>query len=155
MRQSDRADGQPRTGAASQGRTARPGRRVAIIAVTGAAGLLTAACSSGSPSPTTPAASRSAASASASAAAAELHISPGDGHHNVNPSKGVTVTAAGGTIQNVTVTAGQPAVGGSFNAAHTIWQSPWTLQPSTSYTVHATAVSTSGRRSRPRAASAR
>ena len=64
VRQSDRAGGQTRTGAARQGRTAGSGRWVAIIAVTGVAGLLTAACSSGSPAPTTPAASRSAASAS-------------------------------------------------------------------------------------------
>ncbi len=141
MRQSDRADGQTRTGAASQGRTARPGRWVAIIAVTGAAGLLTAACSSGSQPPTTPAASRSAASASASA---DLHISPGDGHHNVNPSKGITVTAASGSIKTVTVTSGHQTVGGSFNGAHTVWQNQWALQPSRSYTVHATAVNSSG-----------
>ncbi len=144
MRQSDRADGQTRTRAAPRGRTAGPRRWLAITAVTGVAGLLAAACSSGAPAPTTPAASRSAASASASAAAAQLHISPGDGHHNVNPGKGITVTAASGTIKTVTVTSGHQAVGGSFNSAHTVWQNQWALQPSRRYTVHATAVNSSG-----------
>ena len=62
------------------------------------AGLLIAACSSGSPAPTTPAASHSAAKASAAAVRAQLHISPGDGHSNVNPSKGIEVTSASGKI---------------------------------------------------------
>ncbi len=67
MRQSDRADVR-HAGAARQVRSARLGRWAAITAVTGAAGLLIAACSSGSPAPSTPAASHSAAKASAAAA---------------------------------------------------------------------------------------
>ena len=35
-------------------------------------------------------------------------------------------------------------MGGSFNGAHTVWQNRWALQPSRSYTVHATAVNSSG-----------
>jgi lipoprotein-anchoring transpeptidase ErfK/SrfK len=144
VRQSDKAGAQARSGAARQGRIAGSGRWVSIIAVTGVAGLLTAACSSGSPAPTTPAASRSAASASASAAAAQLHISPGDGHHNVNPGQGIKVTAASGTIKTVAVTSGHQTVGGSFNGARTVWQNHWALQPSRRYTVRATAVNSSG-----------
>src|ERR1019366_3974216 len=105
VRQSDRADGRRHIRAALQGRAAGPGRWLAITTVTGVAGLLIAACSSGSPAPSTPAARQSAAKASAAAAAAELHISPGGGH-NVNPSQGITVTAASGKIQTVSATSG-------------------------------------------------
>ena len=107
-------------------------------------GLLIAACSSGSPEPSTPAASHSAARASAAAARAQLHISPGNGHHDVNPSKGVTVTAASGKIKSVTVTSGHQTVGGSLNGSQTVWRNRWALQPSRDYTVRATAVNSSG-----------
>jgi len=120
VRQSDRADGERRSIRAHQGRSGGPGRLLAITAATAAAGLLMAACSSGSPAPTTPAASHSAARASAAAARAQLHISPGNGHHDVNPSKGVTVTAASGKIKSVTVTSGHQTVGGSLNSAQTV-----------------------------------
>ena len=131
MRQSDR-----RGRRAAQHRSGPPrpewrtGRLLAITAVTAVAGLLMAACSSGPSAPTTPAASHSAASASAAAAAAQLHISPGDGHRNVNPSKGITVTAASGKIKTVTVTTGHQTVGGSLNGAQTVWRNRWALQPS-------------------------
>ena len=144
MRQIDRADGQRRITRAHQAATGRPGRLLAITAATAAAGLLMAACSSGSAAPATPAASHSAAQASAAAARAQLHITPGNGHHNVNPSKGVTVTASSGKIKSVTVTSGHQTVGGSLNAAQTVWRNRWALQPSRDYTVRATAVNSSG-----------
>ncbi|MGH3122199.1 MAG: Ig-like domain-containing protein, partial [Streptosporangiaceae bacterium] len=144
MRQSDSADSQRRSTRARQGRSGGPGRLLAITAATSAAGLLLAACSSGSPAPTTPAASHSAAKAAAAAARAQLHISPGDGHHDVNPSQGVTVTAASGKIKSVTVTSGHQTVGGSLNSAQTVWRNRWTLQPSRDYRVRATAVNSSG-----------
>jgi lipoprotein-anchoring transpeptidase ErfK/SrfK len=143
VRMSDKADGQRRIRAAPQGRAAGPGRWLAITAVTGVAGLLIAACSSGSPAPSTPAARHSAAKASASAAAAELHISPGGGN-NVNPSRGITVTAASGKIRTVSVTSGQQSVSGTLNGAKTVWRNQWALQPSQDYRVRATAVNSSG-----------
>ncbi len=143
MRQRDRADGRRHIRAALQGRAAGPGRWLAITAVTGVAGLLIAACSSGSSAPSTPAASHSAAKASAAAAAAELHINPGGGH-DVNPSQGITVTAASGKIQTVSVTSGQQSVSGSLNGAKTVWRNQWALQPSRDYRVRATAVNSSG-----------
>lgn len=144
MRQSDRADGERRSTRAPQGRGGRPGRLLAMTAAAAAAGLLMAACSSGSSTPSTPAASHSAAKASAAAARAQLHIVPGNGHHDVNPSKGVTVTAASGKIKSVTVTSGHQTVGGSVNGAQTVWRNRWALQPSRDYTVRATAVNSAG-----------
>jgi lipoprotein-anchoring transpeptidase ErfK/SrfK len=144
VRQIDRADGQRRITKAHQGSSRGPGRLLAMTAATAAAGLLMAACSSGSPAPATPAASHSAARASAAAARAQLHISPGNGHHDVNPGRGVTVTAASGKIKTVTVTSGHQTVGGSLNGAQTVWRNRWALEPSRDYTVRATAVNSSG-----------
>ncbi|HEY8047012.1 MAG TPA: Ig-like domain-containing protein [Streptosporangiaceae bacterium] len=146
MRQSDRADGQRHIRSGSQGRTAGPGRWLAITAVTGAAGLLIAACSSGSPTASGNPGQTSSPQAtdSAAAAAAQLRITPGNGHHDVNPSKGITVTAASGTIKSVTVTSGHQTVSGALNGKHTVWRNQWALQPSRSYHVRAMAVNSSG-----------
>src|ERR1039458_181011 len=94
--------------------------------------------------PTPPAGGREgAAKAPAGGAGAELHISPGGGH-NVNPSQGITVTAASGKIQTVSATSGHQSVSGSLNGAKTVWRHQWALQPSRDYTVRATAVNSSG-----------
>jgi lipoprotein-anchoring transpeptidase ErfK/SrfK len=71
-------------------------------------------------------------------------ITPGNGASGANPSPGITVTAAGGTLKNVAVsTAGDP-VAGTYSAGHASWHSTWALNVSQSYTVTATAVSTGG-----------
>jgi lipoprotein-anchoring transpeptidase ErfK/SrfK len=110
-----------------------------------AAAVLAASCSAGG-SGATSAAQRHSASASASAAAARqvgLTISPASGR-SVNPSKGISVTAAHGKIINVSVTnAGDKAVG-KLNAARTSWHSTWALNVSTRYTVTATAQAAGG-----------
>src|SRR5580693_3149145 len=81
------------------------------------------------------------ASAKPSPAGPVVTITPGNGARGADPAKGITVTAAGGTLKSVTVaTAGDP-VTGSYSADHSSWHSTWALNVSQSYTVTATAVS--------------
>jgi lipoprotein-anchoring transpeptidase ErfK/SrfK len=123
-------------------------RRVAALAAVSAAGcLLITACSSGAPTSSGAAGQPSGKSSAAAvtAASAALSITPLNGARAADPAKGVTVKASDGKIQSVTVTAGHDAVSGSLNAAHTVWRSSWALQPSRSYTVHATAVNAAGK----------
>ncbi|XVQ10617.1 Ig-like domain-containing protein [Spirillospora sp. CA-255316] len=76
--------------------------------------------------------------------AAKVTITPAQGTEKARPDKGVVVTAAGGTLENVTVQAGGKAVPGDFNAQKTQWRSRWTLKPSTTYTVNASAKNSIG-----------
>jgi lipoprotein-anchoring transpeptidase ErfK/SrfK len=76
--------------------------------------------------------------------AAKVSITPAQGTEKARPDKGVVVTAAGGTLDNVTVQAGGKAVPGDFNAQKTQWRSRWTLKPSTTYTVNASAKNSIG-----------
>jgi len=137
------------SGTATSHRGAQAVRRgrypAALAAVTTAAGLLIAACSSGSPTASGGPASAAAGQASSAAPlASPLTITPGNGQRHVNPAKGVTVTAHGNKISHVTVTAGQATVRGILNQAGTTWRSAWALQPSRHYTIHATAVDSAG-----------
>jgi lipoprotein-anchoring transpeptidase ErfK/SrfK len=123
------------------------------LAVTGCTGTGTTVQSAGKTS--APADSASAASASAAAAAsasasasaaaaAAITITPGDGGSGVDPSQGITVSTARGTLTNVSVqTAGDP-VTGTFSANHASWHSDWALNVSQSYTVTATATAAAG-----------
>ena len=79
-------------------RSARRVRRYATIAAAAAIGLLATACSGGpAPSPGQAKAQASAsAKARAAALAADLKITPSNGSHGVDPSAGISVTAAGG-----------------------------------------------------------
>jgi len=116
--------------------------RVAAAAIGGALCLLVAGCQGRSAAPA--GAGGAAASASPSAAGVRLAITPATGSRHVRPGKGITVTAAGGKISDVTVhTAGEP-VTGVLNTAGTRWHSTWALTPAVSYTVTAKAVSSSG-----------
>jgi lipoprotein-anchoring transpeptidase ErfK/SrfK len=119
-----------------------------------AAGVLVAAataCTGGSTTIIEKAgASGAAASGHASATAKPspagpvVTITPGNGASGADPSKGITVTAAGGTLQSVNVsTAGDP-VAGTYSADHTSWHSTWALNVSRSYTVTANAVTSGG-----------
>ncbi len=72
--------------------------------------------------------------------AAQLTITPADSSQDVNPSQGVTVSVAQGTLERVTVTKGADPVTGVFNPGRTGWHSSWPLLPSRHYTVTATAV---------------
>ncbi|HUY49205.1 MAG TPA: Ig-like domain-containing protein [Streptosporangiaceae bacterium] len=137
MRESDKAGGRRmRRRAGSRG-------LLTITAISGAACLFIAACQSGAPAASAPKATST--KAAPAAASAQLAITPSNGQHNVDPSAGVKVTASGGKIQAVTVTAGHAAVSGSLNGAHTVWQSTWALAPSSDYTLHARAVNSAGK----------
>ncbi|MGH3210546.1 MAG: Ig-like domain-containing protein, partial [Trebonia sp.] len=84
------------------------------------------------------------ASAKPSPAGPVVTITPGNGASGADPAKGITVTAAGGTLKSVTVaTAGDP-VTGTYSADHSSWHSTWALNVSRSYTVTATAVKNGG-----------
>ena len=73
-----------------------------------------------------------------------MTITPGNRASGADPSKGIAVTAAGGTLKSVAVTTAGDPVTGTYSADHASWHSTWTLSVSQSYTVTATAV-TSGR----------
>ncbi len=98
--------------------------------------LLVAACSGGK---------SSAGKGSGSATGVRLSISPAAGRIDYATDRGITVTAAGGRINNVTVRTGGDPVTGSLNADGTVWHSTWALNVSQHYTVSATAAEGSGR----------
>jgi lipoprotein-anchoring transpeptidase ErfK/SrfK len=108
--------------------TGQPGSSgtAAAPTVTGARG--TAGSASAPPSPAGPA----------------VTITPGNGAAAADPSRGITVTAAGGTLRNVAVSTQGDPVTGSYSAGRTSWHSTWALNVSRSYTVTATAVSGTG-----------
>jgi lipoprotein-anchoring transpeptidase ErfK/SrfK len=71
-------------------------------------------------------------------------ITPGNDAAAADPSQGITVTAAGGTLQNVAVRTQGDAVTGSYSADRSSWHSTWALNVSQSYTVTATAAGGAG-----------
>jgi lipoprotein-anchoring transpeptidase ErfK/SrfK len=89
----------------------------------------------------TSAATRAEAAAKAKAAmiASHLKITPSNGAADANPSAGITVTAADGTLKSVTVHTSGDAVSGSLSPTGTVWHSRWALDVSQTYTVTATA----------------
>ena len=107
----------------------RPGTNgAAASAGTGAGGTAASVAASATPSPTGPA----------------VTITPANGAAAADPSPGITVTTAGGTLRNVAVATQGDPVTGSYSAGRTAWHSTWTLGVSRSYTVTATAVSGAG-----------
>jgi lipoprotein-anchoring transpeptidase ErfK/SrfK len=95
---------------------------------TTAPGAKTSASASVSPSPTGPL----------------VTITPGSTAAGVDPSSGIAVTTADGTLKNVTVTTAGDAVTGTYAAGRKSWHSSYTLDVSMSYSVTATATSASG-----------
>jgi len=119
------------------------GARRAAAACCAIAGLLIAGCSAG----TSASGNRGQGHGGAHARAnpAGLSISPATNSSDVDPSAGITVTAAHGEITNVSIqTAGDP-VTGSLNSTASIWHSSWALDVSTRYTVTATADARGGK----------
>ncbi len=112
-------------------------RSVITSAVAGLLLIPAAACSS----------SGNAASVgkSAKVAAATAAITPANGTTKARPDKGVTVTAGGGVLEQVTVRGGGDTVEGTLSPDKKTWHSTWTLKPGTSYTVTATAKNAAGR----------
>src|SRR5580658_2276414 len=114
---------------------------LAVTACTGSTTTIIEPSGGGSsPSATTTGAPASASSAPASPkpAGPVVTITPGTGATGADPSTGITVTAAGGTLRTVTVrTPGDP-VSGSYSAGRTSWHSTWALNVSLSYEATAT-----------------
>ncbi|TQM69008.1 lipoprotein-anchoring transpeptidase ErfK/SrfK [Actinomadura hallensis] len=80
----------------------------------------------------------------ADAQAPQVTIDPGDGDVKARPEKGVTVTAAGGTLDKVTVTLKGRPVAGKMADDKTRWRSR-TLRPGARYQVTAVATSPEGK----------
>ncbi|GAA0560507.1 L,D-transpeptidase [Actinomadura livida] len=80
----------------------------------------------------------------ADAQAPQVTIDPGDGNVKARPDKGVTVTAAGGTLDKVTVTLKGKPVDGRMADDKTTWKSR-TLRPGAKYQVTAVATSPEGK----------
>ena len=123
----------------------RPAGLAAVAALT----LLAAGCSGGGHSTSqASAAARTGAAASAGAGttsgsraanAPRVTITPANGAKDADPSAGITVTAAGGTLTHVSVSTSGDAVPGGLSQGGTVWRSQWALDVSQSYTVTATA----------------
>lgn len=122
----------------------RPGHRVpaagAILAL--AVSLITAACSAGPHGAGS--AGRPHAHGSQAANTTSVSISPANGSRAADPSAGISVTAAHGTLRSVTVRTAHGAVPGTFAQGRTAWHSDWTLNVGQHYTVTATAAQAGG-----------
>jgi len=130
-------------------------RRIGLTGVAAVAvlGMALAGCTSGGPLATLPAANGASATGTGAAASPSakptpagpaVTITPGNGSRGADPSKGITVTASGGTLKNVSVhTAGDP-VTGSYSAGNVSWHSRWALDVSQSYSVTVTAAASNG-----------
>jgi lipoprotein-anchoring transpeptidase ErfK/SrfK len=114
--------------------------RVAGIVVVS---VIAAACQ---PAPPADQASSTGSGASSSPAAsqAQLTIAPANHARKVDPSAGISVTVAGGTITDVTAQADGQAVAGDKGGGGTSWHSRWALLTNTRYTVRATATDAGG-----------
>ncbi len=123
----------------SRGRTLAPFVAICVV------GILAAACQSSSGSGASDAPSGKASKA---ADTVQLSFSPADGSTGADPGKGITVTAAKGTIKSVTVSGGgltgARAVTGTLNSSRTAWHSDWTLPVAKTLTVTAVAVGPGG-----------
>jgi lipoprotein-anchoring transpeptidase ErfK/SrfK len=133
-----------------RGSNSSPAQRQGISAgiVVAVLALLLAACSSGSSHGASPAKSTAKAVSRASIAAADISITPADGTKNADPSAGITVTAAKGTLTSVVAhasstsassTSASLTVPGSLSGGGKQWHSQWTLAIAQSYTVTASA----------------
>jgi lipoprotein-anchoring transpeptidase ErfK/SrfK len=116
--------------------TACTGSTTTVIGKTGASGAA-------GPAGSTPSHS-AAAPAKPTPAGPVVTITPGGGASGADPSKGITVTAAGGTLKNVAVSTSGDPVTGTYSADHASWRSTWALNVSQSYTVTATAATSGG-----------
>ena len=101
--------------------------------------LLTTACSGGGEKD-----SGVTVGEKADASVPEVTISPGNGNTKAKPEDGVVVTAAGGTLEQVTVTLKGRPVSGQMAADKTTWKSR-TLRPGAKYQVTAVAKSPQGK----------
>ncbi|ABS04720.1 L,D-transpeptidase [Kineococcus radiotolerans] len=76
---------------------------------------------------------------------ATITVSPAGTTGEVRPDTPITVTAAGGTLTDVVVTAGDGTpLAGALDPAGTTWTSTAALAPATTYAVHAAATNAAG-----------
>ncbi|MFI0406175.1 Ig-like domain-containing protein [Actinomadura sp. 3N508] len=75
----------------------------------------------------------------------KVTITPANGEGKARPDNGVTVTAAGGALNQVSVKLKGTDVPGTFSADKKTWRSTWTLRPGGSYQVSATAAAPNGK----------
>jgi lipoprotein-anchoring transpeptidase ErfK/SrfK len=106
--------------------------------VTGAVLFLTTACSGGDGGDGVTVGGKG------EAGSPQVTVSPGDGEGKAKPETGVTVTAAGGTIEQVSLTRMGRPVEGALSPDKTSWKSR-TLRPGTQYQVTAVAKSPQGK----------
>src|SRR5206468_3701728 len=121
-----------------------PGRHLGVSVVVVVLAMLAAACSGGGHGTTRLRPAAHAQSRTA-AAAPKVTITPANGAARADPSAGITVTAAGGTLTNVTVRTPGGAVTGHLSQGGKVWHSRWALDVSQTYTVTATASRTGSR----------
>jgi lipoprotein-anchoring transpeptidase ErfK/SrfK len=112
-------------------------RTVSAGALATALVLLAAACSGGGHG--TAQAKPATSARTGTSAAPRVTITPANGAAEADPSAGITVTAAGGTLKTVTVRTSGDAVSGGLSQGGTVWHSRWALDVSQAYTVTATA----------------
>ncbi|MQA98525.1 MAG: L,D-transpeptidase family protein [Streptosporangiales bacterium] len=86
-----------------------------------------------------------AAGSEKQAAAATIDIAPEHDSDDVRPDKPIKVTAAGGTLTDVTVQGKGDPVTGSYSDDKRGWKSSGTLEPRRTYTVTATAKNPDGK----------
>ncbi len=136
----------------NEGSSGQRRRKAAGAVVVAVLALVLAACSSGGSSGHS-ASSKSTATPTprASIAAADISITPADGTKDANPSDGITVTAAKGTLTSVVAHVASTAspsassvsatatVPGSLSQGGKQWHSQWALSTAQSYTVTASA----------------
>ena len=126
-------------------------RRASAFAGAAALALAVAACTStttvvkyGGSSPGSSAGGSTSAKASPSPTGPAVTITPGGGDKSADPATGITVSAAGGTLTNVTVATSGDPVTGTYSTGRTSWHSASTLDVSQSYTVTAVATAATG-----------
>jgi lipoprotein-anchoring transpeptidase ErfK/SrfK len=115
------------------------GTKADTVAIAVLAALALAACGGPRVAQANPAA---VARARASEAATDFVISPAG--QDADPSAGITVTAAHGTLSHVSVSTTGDPVSGAMNADGKSWHSTWALDVDTSYTVTATGKDAAG-----------
>jgi lipoprotein-anchoring transpeptidase ErfK/SrfK len=120
-------------------------RRYAGTAAVAALVLLAAACtgSGHSASQVNPAAQAKPA-AEPSATGPKVTITPANGVTDADPSAGITVRAADGTLTNVTVHTSGGTLSGTLSQGGKVWHSQWALDVSQAYSVTATASRSGG-----------
>jgi lipoprotein-anchoring transpeptidase ErfK/SrfK len=129
----------------ASGRSARQARVTIVSACCALAGLLAAGCSASSPGSGHGSRHHGSGSGAAATAGVQISISPAAGSKDVDPSAGISVNAAHGTLTSVSVQSAGDSVPGTMNSTATAWHSTWSLGVSSAYTVTATGRGKGGR----------